>query len=122
MTTEEIPPWLREQLARFDQLQKNLQAILYQKQQVELELTEIEKALEELKKIGPDDAIFKSAGSLLVKVKKDDIVKELEEKRELTNTRSIVLTRQESHIRENVKEMQSKIDQAIHGRTQPPEN
>ena len=48
MSQPELPLALREQLARYDQTQQNLQAVLAQKQQVELELGETEKALEEL--------------------------------------------------------------------------
>ncbi len=110
MSREEIPPVLREQLARYDQLQQNLQAILIQKQQVELELAEIEKALGELNKITSEDTVYKSAGSLLVKVKRDDMLKELLERKELDNTRSLVLAKQESRVRESVKELQSKIE------------
>ena len=36
MSEQELPPWLREQLSRLQQLQQNLQAIMMQKQQVEL--------------------------------------------------------------------------------------
>ena len=120
MSKEEIPPWLQEQLARFEQLQQNLQAILMQKQQVDLELAETEKATTELKKIGPDETVYKSAGSLLIKVKKDDVLKELDERRELANTRSVVLTKQETRVRENVKELQAKINEAIRSRGQNP--
>lgn len=120
MSKEEIPPWLREQLARFDQLQQSLQAIMAQKQQVELELNEIERTLNELKKIEPDGIVYKYAGSILIKVKRDDLLKELEERREIANTRTLVLAKQETRVRENVKELQSKIDEALKSRTQPP--
>jgi len=118
MSREEIPPWLREQLARFDQLQQNLQAILVQKQQVELEMADIERAISELKKINPDDTVYKYAGAILIKVKRDDMLKELEERREIANTRSLVLAKQETRIRESVKELQAKIDEAL--RFKPP--
>lgn len=120
MASQEIPPWLREQLARFEQLQQSLQAILVQKQQVELEAAEVERALEELRKAGQDDPVYKSAGSILIRVKRDDLLKELEEKKELANTRMLVLSKQESRIRENIKELQLKIDEAVRGRGQPP--
>ena len=48
MSQQEIPPWLREQLARLEQLQQNLQAVQMQKQQVEAELSETDRALDEL--------------------------------------------------------------------------
>lgn len=119
MSTQEIPPWLREQLARFEQLQQSLQAILVQKQQVELEQSEDEKALAELKKLGSDGVVYKSAGSLLVKANKEELQKEIEERRDLSNTRLAVLVKQEQRVRESVKELQSKIDEAVRARQQP---
>ncbi|MCS4537397.1 MAG: prefoldin subunit beta [Thaumarchaeota archaeon] len=119
MSTQEVPPWLREQLVRFEQLQQNLQAILVQKQQVEVESAEVEKALAELTKMGSDGIVYKSAGSLLVKVNKDDIQKELQERKDLANTRSAVLAKQEQRVRESAKEVQNKIDEVVRARQQP---
>jgi len=110
---------LREQLARYDQTQQNLQAVLAQKQQVELELGETEKALEELGKASDSEAIYKFAGNLLVKVKKEDVVKELGEKKELANTRKMVLSKQETRFRESLKDLQTKIDDAVKTRSAP---
>jgi prefoldin beta subunit len=124
LSQPELPPYLREQLARYDQTQQNLQAVLVQKQQVELELTEAEKALEELNKADDSEAIYKFAGNLLIKVDKDAVVKDLTEKKELANTRKMVLAKQESRFRESLKELQNKIDDAVkkpsQAQPQPP--
>ncbi len=123
MSQPEIPPLLREQLARYDQTQQNLQAVLAQKQQVELELGETEKALEELGKASDSEAVYKFAGNLLVKVKKEDVLKELGEKKELANTRKMVLAKQETRFRESLKDLQTKIDTAVKtkpSQAQPP--
>jgi prefoldin beta subunit len=113
LSQPELPPYLREQLARYDQIQQNLQAVLVQKQQVEMELGETEKALEELGKASDTDPIYKFAGNLLVKVQKEAVVKELNEKKELGSTRKMVLAKQESRFRESLKELQTKIDDAV---------
>ena len=47
---QQMPPWLQEQIAKMQQSQQNLQSILMQKQQVEMENVESDRALEELKK------------------------------------------------------------------------
>ncbi|MGP8125800.1 MAG: prefoldin subunit beta [Nitrososphaerales archaeon] len=123
MSQAELPPYIREQLARYDQVQQNLQAVLIQKQQVEMELTETEKALEELAKASDAESIYKFAGNLLVKVEKDAIVKELTEKKELGSTRKMVLAKQEGRFRENLKDLQAKLDDAVKGKQaqgQPP--
>lgn len=115
MSEQDLPPWIKEQLMRFNQLQQNLQAILMQKQQIELEVAESEKALEELKKTTENESIYKTAGAILIKAKRDDIIKELEEKKELNNTRIAVLSKQESRIRESLKEAQAKLDEMLKG-------
>jgi prefoldin beta subunit len=121
MSQGELPPYIREQLARYDQVQQNLQAVLIQKQQVEMELNETEKALEELGKAADTEAIYKFAGNLLVKVQKDAVVKELTEKKELGNTRKMVLAKQESRFRESMKDIQGKVDEAVKGKQAQPE-
>ena len=118
MSNQEIPPWLREQLARFEQLQQSLQVTSSQKQQIELEIAEMNKAVEELTKSGQDETVYKSVGTVLIKSKKEDVLKEIEEKKELSNTRLIVLSKQETRVRENVKELQSKINEAVKSRAQ----
>lgn len=115
--SQEIPPWLREQLTRLDNLQQNLQSVALQKQQVDAELTDAEKTLEELKDVPPEEQIYKYVGSLLVKVTKEAIMKELEEKKDISSTRTLVLNKQESRLKENIKELQTKIDEMLKSRT-----
>jgi prefoldin beta subunit len=118
--SQEIPPWLREQLTRLDNLQQNLQSVAMQRQQVDAELADAEKTLEELKNVTPEEQIYKYVGSLLVKVTKEAISKDLEEKKDISNTRTLVLNKQESRLKENIKELQTKIDEMIKARTQGP--
>lgn len=118
MSQQEIPPWLREQLARLEQLQQNLQAVQMQKQQVEGEMAEVDRALEELKTTPEGEQIYKYAGNLLIKVGKEAITKELQERKEVSNTRNLVLGKQEARFKENLKELQTKIDDMLKGRSQ----
>ena len=111
----ELPPWLKEQISRLQQLQQNLQAIMMQKQQIELEIVETERALEELNKTTTSDSIYKAAGPLLIKSDKDTIEKDLTEKKELANTRVMVLGKQELRVKENLKEVENKINQMLKG-------
>jgi prefoldin beta subunit len=113
--SQEIPPWLREQLTRLDNLQQNLQSVAMQRQQVDAELADAEKTL-----VNAEEQIYKYVGSLLVKVTKESISKDLEEKKDISNTRTLVLNKQESRLKENIKELQTKIDEMIKARTQGP--
>ena len=80
---QQIPPWLQEQLAKMQQAQQNLQSIHAQKQQLDLEKLESEKALEELNKAKDDETVYKHAGSILIKSNKTELIAEIEERKEL---------------------------------------
>lgn len=112
---QQIPPWLQEQIMKMQQAQQSLQSINMQKQQLEMELAESDKALEELKKASDGDPVYKHAGSILIKSNKNDLIAELEERKELANTRSSVLKKQEERVKESIKEQESKINEMIKG-------
>lgn len=114
---QQLPPWLQEQVARLQNLQQNLQSIMGQKQHLEMEQLETERALEVLKKAADTDAVFKNAGPLLIKSTKQNLITELEEKKELSNTRVTVLSKQETRIKENLKEVEDKIKTMLQSQT-----
>lgn len=114
-SNQQIPPWLQEQLMKMQQTQQNLQAIMAQKQQLEMDQLETEKALEELKKATDDDVVYKHAGTILIKSNKNELISELEERKELSNTRKTVLAKQETRLKENLKEQETKINEMIKG-------
>ena len=110
---QQIPPMLQEQLSKLQQTQQNLQMIIAQKQQLELEQLETEKALVELNKANDDDAVFKHAGTILIKSNKKDLIEELEEKKELAKTKASLLVKQEERLKTSLKEQETKIQEMI---------
>jgi prefoldin beta subunit len=108
-----LPPQVQERLLRLQQLQQTLQSVLVQKQQVELELTEVEQALSELQKVADDAVIYRSIGSLLVKTEKARVLADLNERKELLSMRATVLGKQEERLRSQIKELQAKIQQDL---------
>ena len=110
---QQIPPMIQEQLSKLQQTQQNLQMIMAQKQQLELEQLETEKALVELNKANDDDAVFKHAGTILIKSNKKDLIEELEEKKELAKTKASLLAKQEERLKIGLKEQETKIQEMI---------
>ena len=110
---QQIPPMVQEQISKLQQTQQNLQMIMAQKQQLELEQLETEKALVELNKANDDDAVFKHAGTILIKSNKKDLIEELEEKKELAKTKSLLLAKQEERLKTSLKEQEIKIQEMI---------
>ena len=116
---QQMPPWLQEQIGKLQQSQQNLQSIMAQKQQVEMDSAEADKALEELKKASDDDQVFKHAGSILIKSTKNALIEELEEKKELAKTKITVLTKQEERIKTSLQEQEKKIQEMLKNPTPP---
>jgi len=114
-TGERIPPAIQEQLVRLQQLQQTLQAVVAQKQQVEMELMGVERALEELEKLGDDAVVYKSVGSLLIKADKEALIQELKDQKELLNARLTILTKQESRARDKLQEARTKLQEKLRG-------
>ncbi len=108
-----LPPQVQERLLRLQQLQQTLQTVLAQKQQVDLEKTEVEQTVAELQKTADDAIVYKAAGSLLIRAEKTKVAEELVEKKELLDTRSTVLARQEERLRSQVKEAQTKLQEDL---------
>ena len=111
----QIPPMVQEQLAQFQQTQQNFQSILMQKQQLESQKLETERALEELKKAGDDEAVFKHAGTIMIKSDKKALLEELEEQMELAKTKASLLAKQEERLKATLQEQETKIQEMMKG-------
>lgn len=96
----------QEKLKQIQLIEQNLQAILQQKQSYQAQLVETEAALRELEK---SDDNYKIIGNLMVKADKDELSKELNEKKEILNLRIQAFEKQESQIRERFKKLQSEV-------------
>ncbi len=94
-------------------MQQTLQAVLSQKQQLEIEVSETDKAVSELDKATDQTPVYKSVGSLLVKSDRQTLLAELKERKELLGTRITVLGRQEERTKERIKELQEKLQEKL---------
>lgn len=116
----ELPADFQEQLARLQQLQQTLQMIVAQKQQIELEISDVDKALEELGKLSEDAQVYKSVGAVFVRKDRASVVQDLTERKELLNVRMSVLSKQEERTREKLKEIQQQIQDRLRQFQPPP--
>jgi len=92
-------------------LESHLQNFIFQKQSVQIEANEIENALEELKNSGEE--IYKIISGFLIKSNKEDVKKELEEKKKLVAIRLESMEKQEKLIDRDVKKLREEINKAV---------
>ncbi len=117
--SSQLPPSIQEKLTRLQQLQNTMQQLILQKQRLDLELSESERALKTLEDVSSNAKVYKSAGAILVEKKKDDVVKELKERREFLEMRSKVLAKQEGNTRERLTSLQESLQKELNLKSGP---
>ncbi|GBC69797.1 hypothetical protein HRbin01_01501 [archaeon HR01] len=115
MAEREIPPNVQQQLLRLQQLQQSLAVLLSEKQRIEAELAEIGAALEELNKLEDGSSVYKAVGPVYVQTTKEKALAELNEKKELADTRLKVLERQEARAKSQIETLQKEIQRMLGG-------
>jgi len=98
---------MQAKLQEMQIIEQNLQNLLMQKQQFQFELSESTSAIDEVKKSSDD--VFKVVGQVMIKAKKSDVEKELEDKINLFNLRLKSIDKQEDLLRKKFEELQTEI-------------
>ncbi len=88
-------------------LEQNLQNLLMQKQAFQMELSETQSAIEEIKNSGEE--VFKIVGQIMVKSDKTKILEELKNKERLLNLRMTSFEKQETTLSEKAEKLQKEV-------------
>ncbi len=95
-----------EKIAQLQLLEQNMQTFLMQKQQFQMQLSEIASALENLK---DSSKSYKIIANIMIDAKKGDLEKELKQKKEMLELRIKNLEKQEEGIREKSQKLQKEV-------------
>lgn len=102
---------LQKKLAEFQDIQRQLQFISTQKQQLIIQVEEIKMAENELSKCSK--GIYRYIGPILVESTKSDVSEALKERREIFEVRVSALEKQESKIRPRYDELRSELEKIL---------
>ncbi len=115
MASADVPPELQHKLMRLQQLRDQLQNVTLRRQQVELELREVEGALEELAKLSPETTVYKSTGILFYKSDHDKLVSELTDRKETLELRVKTLQHQEDTGKKQFEAYRKQVVEVLPG-------
>lgn len=110
--TTTTPKDTRHLLGQVQLYQQQMQGVLGQKELLNMQLMEIDKALESLEKTGERD-VFKISGPVLIKTGKAEVKKELREKKEMISLRMKSLEKSESRMKEQMEELRERLSKHI---------
>ena len=100
----------KENIQQLQILEQSLHNVLVQKQQFQAQLIEIESALVELEK---SNVSYKIIGNIMVASNKEDLKKDLEEKKEVFSARVKILEKQEQKFKEEAQKLQKELMKEI---------
>ena len=103
----EINKETESQIKELQLLEQNLQSVLMQKQAFQMELSEVENAIEELGKV--NDEVYKIVGNVMVKYSKENLLKDLKQKKDLLSLRLKSLDSQEKNLSETTESLRKKV-------------
>ena len=118
--SQQVPPWLQEQIKQYQQTQSNLQAMAAQQQQLEMERISTERALEELQNAADGETVYKQSGPILIRTEKQQLISDLEERLELAKTQTAVMEKQRDRLQKTFREQDAKIQAALRGGAASP--
>ncbi|MFH1439967.1 MAG: prefoldin subunit beta [Candidatus Woesearchaeota archaeon] len=97
---------MSEKINQLQMIEQNLQQVLAQKQQFQGQMVEIDSALEEL---GKTEDAYKIVGNVMVKMSKEDLDKELNEKKERTELRMKSIEKQETQLKQKAESIRKEV-------------
>lgn len=103
---------VQQLVSQFQIMQQQLQGVLIQKESMQLQQLEVERALEELEATKQSNA-YKIAGPVMISKPAKELKKELEENKEAIGIRIQSLKKAEDRINAQLKELQEKLKKFI---------
>lgn len=96
----------QEKIQQLQGIEQNMQHFVKQRQQFQMQLLEIESALEELKKT---EKAYKIIGNIMVATEKNALEKDLQEKKERVELRIKSFEKQENNLKDQAKGLREEI-------------
>ena len=102
----EVSKETEQKIGQLQMFEQSLQNFLGQKQQFQVQLVEVESALNELENT---EKAYKIVGNIMVESDKNELKADLNSKKEMLELRIKAMEKQESQIREKASKLQSEI-------------
>ncbi len=99
-----------QKIAQLQLMEQNLQSFLLQRQQFQSQLIEVESALKEIE---TSKETYKIIGNIMVNASKEDLKKDLQEKKSILELRIKTLEKQEKQIKEKATKTQAEVLEKI---------
>ena len=102
----EVSKETEQKIGQLQMFEQSIQSFLGQKQQFQMQLVEVESALNEL---DSTQKAYKIVGNIMVEADKNELKADLQSKKEMLELRIKTMEKQESQVREKASKLQAEI-------------
>ena len=103
-----------EKIGELQVLESHLQSLLAQKQSFQLELNEIDNAINELEDMPKnEEEVYKMSYGIMLRSSKDKVIKDLYEKKKISDIRISSIEKQQSSLDEDIKELRKEVNNIL---------
>jgi prefoldin beta subunit len=107
----EVSKEVSEKIEELRYLESNSQNLLMQKQNSQIELNEINNAIEEVKKA--EGEVYKVSSNIMIKANKQEVLKELQEKKKILDLKINSIEKQEKVLDEKSEKLKKEVNAEI---------
>ncbi|MEM4717235.1 MAG: prefoldin subunit beta [Desulfurococcaceae archaeon] len=113
MSEKTLPPEVQQLVIQYQTLRDHYARIETELRVVEAELSEIDNIMDTLKNLSDDAELYKAVGHVLVRKTKSDVVKELEERKELLTIKRDKFRKQLEFLTKQINDLENKLREAL---------
>ncbi len=113
MSQQRIPPEVQQLLTQYQMLRDNYVKIDAELKLVDAELAEIEQVLDTLNSIEGEAEVYKAIGRVMVKKGKEDVIKELEERKEFLGIKKEKYKNQLAVLQKQINDLERKLKETL---------
>ncbi|NAZ27224.1 MAG: prefoldin subunit beta [Thermogladius sp.] len=113
MSEQKLPPEVQQLIAQYQAMRESYVKVDSELKLVEAEISEIDNVLENLQYLQNSTEVYKLIGQVLVKKSKDEVVKELQERKELLNLKKEKYKKQLEVLGKQLSDLEVKIREVL---------
>ncbi|MEM2024780.1 MAG: prefoldin subunit beta [Desulfurococcaceae archaeon] len=113
MSEKTLPPEVQQLIIQYQTLREHYSRLEAELRVVEAELGEINNVMDTLKTLDEGAELYKATGHILVRRSKNDIVKELEERRELLSLKKDKYKKQLDFLSKQINDLENRLREAL---------
>lgn len=102
---------MEKDVTEFQTLQQQLQIVMMQRQQMAMQSTELQKAMDEVK--GASGTLYRFVGTVIVPKSKDALIAELQTEKESLDFRQSTMLKQEETLKVRFNALRKKLETGL---------